>query len=74
MTNWIKLSEKLPEGHGTVLLFPVKIDVGHLYVLSNSDYARVNALKDGFTHWLPFEPHPNELEQHELNQIFYGDD
>lgn len=73
--SWIKLSERKPEGPDCVILYPIISDVGILYTCSNPDYARSeNAMKQGYTHWMPFEPHPDEKTQYEYNASLYEDE
>lgn len=57
--QWIKLEDELPpDDVYCVLLFPLKSDVGILYHTSNPAYARVNAIKAGYTHWAKVENAP----------------
>lgn len=40
MTVWHRLKDKLPEGHGPFLCFPVYACCGHSIQVSNGDYLR----------------------------------
>lgn len=42
-----------------VILFPLKSDVGILYNCSNPEFARVNGVKHGYTHWMEFSLAPD---------------
>ena len=57
---WRDLKTDPPTGDRCILLFPSLSDVGHLYSVSNPDYARINGLRHGHTHWADIEPHPQE--------------
>jgi len=46
-----------------VLLFPQITECGHPFMVSNTDYARKNALKDGYTHWMDIPLVPGNLEE-----------
>jgi hypothetical protein len=56
---WRNLKYDPPSGYEyCVLLFPLRTDVGVLYTVSNPQYAKVNALRDGYTHWAEFNLAP----------------
>lgn len=57
--EWRDLKTDPPTGGDVVLLFPCISDVGILYTASNPEYARINALKQGYTHWAAIERHPD---------------
>jgi len=53
---WVELSDQLPEGPEWVLLFHPRMhaDVdypGLSVITSNPEYVRINAQKNGYTHW-----------------------
>lgn len=56
---WRDLKNDPPTGDDCVVLFPCISDVGIMYSSSNPEYARVNGLKHGYTHWMPIERHPD---------------
>ncbi len=62
MNEWVLLSKKLPKGKQPVLLFNRKLIndefVGHPVCVSNTAYARKNAIKYGYTHWCKIPPYP----------------
>lgn len=69
--TWKKLEDELPTGKEyAVLLFPINVEAGHMYLVSNPEYARINAIKQGFTHWLEFELAPNHKEIEELFESY----
>jgi hypothetical protein len=54
--RWIPLSERLPKGKQIVVLFNPKWRddpefCGICVIASNPNYARINAIKHGYTHW-----------------------
>lgn len=60
---WRDLKTDPPERPGRcILIFPLICDVGHVYTVSNRDYAAVNGVKHGYTHWAEIEPAPGESE------------
>lgn len=61
--EWHLLAERLPEGDRAVQLFPCITDIGILFVVSNPDYARINALSDGYTHWAEIARLPDGVEE-----------
>lgn len=68
-SDWRSLETDPPNFNGTVLLFPRVNSDGHWYTVSNTCYARGGfAVEAGYTHWLAFELHPNELEM----RLSYG--
>lgn len=75
---WRSLKDDPPnpeelEGEGSILLFPCITDVGHLYSVSNPDYARQNGLKYGYTHWAVIDRHPDEEKvRKRINEIDWG--
>lgn len=71
---WHDLETDLPQGDDCVILFPQISDVGILYTASNSEFARQNALKHGYTHWFPIPKHSRELEMREIIKIVYEDE
>jgi len=69
--TWRDLKTDPPIGNGCVILFPCITDVGILYTASNPEYARQNALKQGYTHWMPIEPHPDEaVVKRHIEQLY----
>jgi hypothetical protein len=63
MTNpWRDLASDPPTGARCVVLFPQISDCGILFTASNPEYARMNALKNGYTHWMEIGPLPGSLE------------
>ncbi len=73
--NWISLEDQLPSvDEYAVLLFPSKTDCGPLYIVSNPTYARINALKHGFTHWAKFELAPGHAIEIEHQRSGYLDE
>jgi len=60
--EWILLSEKLPEGDDWVLIFHPGLHTdtefpGLSVSASNPYYVRINAIKNGYTHWAKI-PYP----------------
>ena len=50
--KWFDLKTNPPSlKEHCVLLFPVFIDCGYPYTVSNPYFARTNAVKQGYTHW-----------------------
>lgn len=41
-----------------VILFPIISDTGISYITSNAEYAKMNAINNGYTHWMEFETAP----------------
>ena len=75
--RWHDLRTELPkESTKIVILFPRIIDVGILYNVnpyreSNSEYARQNALREGYTSWFPVLPHPDEEKvEKEIEKLY----
>jgi hypothetical protein len=60
--DWRDLKTDPPTGDRAVLLFPCISDVGHLYTVSNTQYARARGTEFGYTHWSDIPVHPKELE------------
>lgn len=57
--TWYDLKTSLPTGDEyAVLLFPCQTDCGLLYITSNPSYARINAIKHGYTHWAKIDHAP----------------
>jgi len=56
---WRDLKTDPPTGEDCVILFPCISDVGIMYIASNPEFARANALKHGYTHWAAIERHPD---------------
>jgi len=58
---WIDLRKLLPKGKRPVLLFNPGVTylelLGHPFTVSNTDFARENAITKGYTHWAPI-PYP----------------
>jgi hypothetical protein len=54
---WRCLKTDPPTGDDCVVLFPCISDVGIMYVASNPEYARENAVKHGYTHWMSILRH-----------------
>ena len=49
---WYDLKTEPPsDDEYAVLLFPCKTDCGLMYITSNPVFARVNGVKNGYTHW-----------------------
>jgi hypothetical protein len=77
---WRSLKDDPPkieelEGEKSILLFPCFTKVGHLYSVSNPDYALQNALNHGYTHWAVIEPHPDEeMVRRMINEMDWGYD
>lgn len=78
---WRCLETDPPTGDHPVLLFPCRTDCGILYITSNPVYARVNAFKNGYTHWAEIELAPDhdkwtrwqaELIQEEIQESING--
>ena len=66
LMKWTLLRERLPSGGDSVLLFSPRLYLdrdfpGHPISVSNSEFARLNALKQGYTHWCPI-PHPMPID------------
>ena len=66
MNKWIRLDDSLPEGDKSVLLFSPRLYLdrefpGHPVRVSNPDFARLNALKQGDTHWCSI-PYPMPID------------
>lgn len=61
-TRWRSLIDDPPTGTRCVILFPMVTDIGILFTASNPDYARLNAAKAGYTHWMEIDSLPGDLE------------
>jgi hypothetical protein len=77
--RWHDLKTESPPGDGCVVLFPNISDVGiffetRLYISSNPEYARLNALEQGYTHWFPIPSHPQEAEIRTKIEEMYAPD
>ena len=76
--RWHDLRTELPpEDMGCVVLFPQISDVGilyntNVYTPSNSEFVRMNGLRQGYTHWFPIPPHPQEEEVEEKIKKMYA--
>lgn len=65
--RWRDLLSDPPTGKEyAVILWPVIVDVGHSYVISNPHYAKTNALKKGYRAWMELKCHPDHeaFEKH----------
>lgn len=63
--RWHDLATEPPRGDRPVILFPQISDVGHMYDVSpwnvsNPEFARLNALRQGYTSWFPVPVHADE--------------
>lgn len=68
---WYDLKTEPPsDDEYVVLLFPCKTDCGLMYITSNPVYARVNGVKNGYTHWARIHPAPEHhyWEEWQRNQ------
>ena len=68
---WYDLKIEPPsDDEYAVLLFPCKTDCGLMYITSNPVYARVNGVKNGYTHWARIHPAPEHhyWEEWQRNQ------
>lgn len=61
-TRWRDLISDPPTEDRCVILFPQITNVGILFAASNPHYARKNAARDGYTHWLEIDLLPGTLE------------
>jgi hypothetical protein len=78
--RWYDLQTDLPKGDGCVVLFPQISDVGilynveHMYTSSNPEFARVNALRRGYTSWFPIPRHSQESEvKAKIEEMYKGE-
>lgn len=56
---WYDLASEPPtDDEYAVILFPCKTDCGLLYTTSNPVFARVNGVKQGYTHWARIQEAP----------------
>jgi hypothetical protein len=78
--RWHDLKTEAIPGNDCVVLFPQISDVGILYGLeniytpSNPEFARLNALRQGYTSWFPIPRHPKEDEIKEYIKKLYADE
>ena len=58
--RWRDLLNDPPTGKEyAVILWPVNVDVGHSYTLSNPAYAIKNGLQNGYRAWMELKLHPD---------------
>ena len=65
--RWRDLLRDPPTGKEyAVILWPINVDAGHSYALSNPHYARDNALTHGYISWMELKCHPDHeaFEKH----------
>ena len=74
--KWTLLKERLPSGGDSVLLFDPSLYLdrsfpGHSVSVSNPDFARSNALKQGYTHWCII-PYPMPIDVSAIKSWYLG--